>query len=118
MQFKKLKKLNGAVMIRMEKSLGSDAALLQEDVEKEYAELWEVNGGDAYMITRIDRDHLVVCCFEGKGVNNVIPHLIASAKQMKLKAVRFHTERLALARLIKDYKPKLTEYVYEIEVPQ
>ena len=115
MKFKKLKKLNGAIAERLKVSLGSDLEILADQVAEGHAELWECDGGDAYMITRVDFDHLVVCCYEGKNVKHAVPHLIDAAKKGGQVCLRFHTKRESLARLLKDYKPVLTEYVYTID---
>ncbi len=115
MKFKRLDKLNGAIEERLKVSLGSDCAILADQVAAGKAELWECDGGDAYMITRVDYDHLVVCCYEGKNIKHVVPHLIAAAKKNGQVCLRFHTKREALARLLKDYKPILSEYVYTID---
>lgn len=116
MEFKRLKKLNGAVAVRMQKALGDDFDYLAAEIENDRAELWECNGGDAYMITRVEADHLVICCYEGKSARQVVPHLIAAAQEKNLTALRFHSKRPALARLLKDYNPELIEYVYRINV--
>lgn len=115
MQFKRLSKLNGAVAERLKVSLGADCEILAQQVASGDAELWECDGGDAYMITRVDHDHLVVCCYEGKNLKHAVPHLIDAAKKGGQVCLRFHTKRPALARLLKNYKPVLSEYVYRIE---
>lgn len=114
MKFKKLEKLNGAVAVRIKTVSGEDFEYLLKEVDAERAELWECDGGDSYMITRVETDHLVVCCYEGKNVKHAVPHLIAAAQEKNLSAVRFHSKRPALARLLKEYKPELVEYVYRI----
>ncbi len=114
MKFERLPKLTDAIAERLNAALGADRAILAEDIASDFAELWECDNGDAYMITRVDHDDLVVCCYEGRNVKHAIPHLIAAAKAKELNAVRFHTKRQSLARLIKDYKPVLCEYVYRI----
>ena len=116
MKFKQLPKLTGAISTRLNASLGGDGVLLAEDIEEKKAQLWECDGGDAYMITRIDRHDLVICCYEGKNVKHMMPHMIDAARKEGLKTVRFHTKRPALARLLKDYKPELSEYVFKIPV--
>lgn len=116
MKFKKLKELNGAVMVRMQTALGTDCNILAHEVEQGQAELWECDGGESYLITRVDYDELVLCCYEGKNVKQMMPHLIAAAQAKGLKAVTFFTDRPGVARMLKEYKPVLSQYVYRIEV--
>ena len=115
MKFKKLPKLNGAIEERLKISLGADCKILADQVAAGEAELWECDDGDAYMITRVDYNHLVVCCYEGKNIKQAAPHLIDAAKKNGQKFLRFHTKREALGRLLKDYKPVLSEYVFLID---
>lgn len=115
MKFAKLPELTDAIAERLNASLGADCEILRNDIKKKSAELWECDNGDAYMITRVDHDDLVVCCYQGKNMKHATPHLIAAAKKQNLSAVRFHTKRTSLARLLKDYNPVLSEYVYRID---
>ncbi len=116
MKFVKLPELTDAIGIRLQKALGCDAEIIAREVADKTCELWECNGGDAYMVTRVEDDDLVCVCYEGKDLKHAAPHLIAAAKAKGLNACRFHTKRTALARLLKDYKPVLSEYVYRIYV--
>ena len=116
MKFEKLPKLNGAVIERLRVVLRDDSDLLAEQIKNGVAELWAIDNGVSYMITRVEKRDLVVCCFDGKDLKNVVPHLLAAAKRMQLSYVRFHTRRPALSRLLNNYNMELYEYIYRGKV--
>ncbi|AMO56627.1 hypothetical protein GZ77_03525 [Endozoicomonas montiporae] len=73
----------------------------RREIETGQAELWKVNGGRLWLITRIENGELVVCCAAGRGLVSACVYLLAAAKKQGLKSIRFHTFKPAFARFIK-----------------
>tara|TARA_Y100000310_G_scaffold262477_1_gene272178 strand:+ start:29 stop:388 length:360 start_codon:yes stop_codon:yes gene_type:complete len=118
MDFEKLSKMTEAAERGLCKTLGDtiDRELIEDDIERGRAELWEIDGGEAYMITELTPKELVVHCIQGRGVKEIAAHVAIHAKAQGLHSVRFHTDRTSLARLLADYKPRHIEHVYRIDL--
>lgn len=106
----------------------ADAALravLAEDRESIIAsvnagrcELWSVNGGSAWLITRVESEtrELIVCCIAGEGLSGIAAALYRIAQRNGLTAARFFTQRPALARLLREYGFECIGRVYRCEI--
>ena len=116
MKFKKLTALTDEAAQGLNKSLGDtlDREILTQDIAEGISELYEIDGGKAYAITRIEPKELVICCFQGSGLREAAPRFVAAAKAAGCTSIRFHTENTALARLLSEYKPKHIEHVYRV----
>lgn len=80
-------------------------------------ELWKLNAGAAWMVTRIDAGELIVCCVQGSGLREIARLVYRIARDNHLRSVRFFTERPALAeRLLREFPVKLLGYVYSCTV--
>ena len=99
------------------KSLGEpiDREIIESEIRQGVSELWEINEGSAHCVTRIEDGELVIVCFGGEGLLDVTDHILHAAQSKGLTSIRFHTDRPALARLIKKYKPRHIEHVYRID---
>lgn len=116
MRFKRID-WSADVAKRLENALSIDADLIEQDVRKNRASLYEINYGDSYMVARIESEgEFVVVAFEGKNLLEVVPHVMANAQREGCKSIRFHTQRPGLVRLLKDYNPQPLEYVCRINV--
>lgn len=115
--FTRLKKLNPDAIATLGDSLGekADCDFITDEINNGVSELWQVNDGDAYCVTRIENDELVIVAFGGKGLLDVTDALFSAAQAQKLSSIRFHTKRPALARMVKKYKPSMAEYIYRIK---
>jgi hypothetical protein len=93
---------------------------LELDIRAGRAELWAVDGGSSFAVTRLevlpDRRELVVCAYAGTGLEAFAAHLYERCAAQGVASIRWHTRRPALARLLKRYAPDLAEYVYRVEV--
>lgn len=99
---------------------GYDAEF-QREVERGVARLWCINGGEAYLITRLESaaghpPELVVCAFAGRGLRAIAPAIIAAARAHGCATIRFHATRPAIGRMTRALGARLREYVYEIEL--
>ena len=95
------------------------------DIEKGRCQLWRVNPGRLFIITRIEDRELVVCCAAGRGMVAAAVYLLAAAMNQGLTSVRFHSRRPALARLMRKAGFPFVavercgdETVYRMGVPQ
>ena len=70
------------------------------EIEQGGAQLWQVLPGRLFLITRLEKNTLVVCCAAGQGIAEAGVYLLAAAMQHKLTEIRFHTQRPALAKLL------------------
>ena len=115
--FTKLAELNDDAIATLGDSLGEtiDAEIIGEEIKSGVSELWQVLDGDAYCVTRIEPGELVIVAFGGKGLLQVTDAILKAAKSQGLQSIRFHTNRPALARLVKKYKPRHIEHIYRID---
>lgn len=98
-------------------TLREDRATIVDGVNSGRLELWRLNAGAAWMVTRIDAGELIVCCVQGSGLRELARLVYRIAKDNQLRAVRFFTERPALAeRLLNEFPVKLLGYVYSCTV--
>ena len=91
----------------MVKSLGCDVEVLKKECDSGVSQCWRMQNGEAYMLTRAENKELVICCFEGKNLSEIISGVIKAAKNSGFISIRFHTNRPAIIKLIKE------EFYYE-----
>ena len=97
----KIKRVYDFLPDKLKKSLNGYDLLFKQEIQQGIAELWEINGGESYAITRMEYDEykqhtiLVVCCYEGENIKEFADHVerVADSKQWH---VRVHTENAAL----------------------
>lgn len=78
------------------------------------ATLWEINGGESYLIVRVELPELVIVCFEGSRVRQVMTAVWADAKRQGYRNLRFHTRWSKLIDIFRDFGPEPIEYVVRI----
>jgi hypothetical protein len=100
----------------LNKTFGDDRDVLISGVLDGTIELNRVNGGQAWLATRIDGKTLIVVAVQGKGLLSIAPLLHAAAKSRGLKDVRFWTRRPALARMLKNYGFDQTEVCFRMVI--
>ena len=95
---------------------GYDNFYIQE-ISHGVSELWEINGGESFCITRLESDLqtnktiLVVCVYRGKNIEQFCDHVLKIVEGEKW-GLRFHTFKPAFAKwMTKKYKFENTEYV-------
>lgn len=87
----------------MQESLKGHADFFKQQVNSGEAQLWEVDNGETYFITRTERDNdnkkvLVICCYEGREVLKVYDLIQESCIRLGFSAIRFHTSRRGMIR--------------------
>jgi hypothetical protein len=97
-------------------SFGGDRDELVAGVEQGTLELWKLNDGKAWMITRVSRGVLVVHCFQGEGLRAIAPAVHRIAQRNGLQAIEFWTARPGLARMLRAlrFSPIVTAYRCEV----
>jgi hypothetical protein len=98
---------------------GDCITYLRAEVESGVARLWHCKDefSEAYMITRLDRnpDELVLCYFEGTGMQKFCGELVAAAHAQGIP-VRAHTTQPLVARLGRRIGFKQSELVLRTQV--
>ena len=92
-------------------------ALFDIEIKNNVSELWEINGGESYCITRLEYDRfkhyhvLVICTYRGKNIEQFCDHVLPLVEKNNWK-IRFHTFKPAFAKWMgKKYGFTQTEYV-------
>jgi hypothetical protein len=100
-------------------TLDSSREAIVADVNAGRCELFEVNGGAAWVVTSasLDDQELCICCVAGEGLAELSTALVNIAGTTGLRRVRFFTKRPALKRLLRHLPIKLDGYVFTCEVP-
>lgn len=93
------------------KSVLDDSAALKRQCDNGIAQCWRLQRGQAYMLTRAENKELVVCCFEGKNLGEIVSGVIEAAKNSGFTSIRFHTKRPAIVKLIKQ-EFELVEHIF------
>ena len=88
---------------------------ITDDIESGVVQLYRTENGSLLAICKDGTDLLCVA-YVGMDAHTVTEILIEVARQSKLTAVRFHTARKGLAKLLQDFKPELIQQVYRIPV--
>jgi len=86
---------------KIKRAAGSlaDFNIIRSEVEKGVSRFVNICG--VYFVLRVDGDSLTVVCAQGSNLKQASHIIIALAKKLKLKSILFHTQRPALARLLK-----------------
>lgn len=94
------------------KSAGDDLPKIRYQVRKGLAQLWLCESSEyrAHLVTRIDDNELVIVCFEGSGVCQIMPLFINRAKELNL-SIRAHVTRKGFFKFAERLNFKLSEYV-------
>lgn len=122
MLVRKLTAWSDAAELALAPTLEEDREAIIRGVNEGRLELFELNAGDAHMVTCVDRDlnELIVCCIAGEGLRDVSSVLWRTAQHQQLSAVRWFAKSPALARLIagkpERYPVRLLGHVYRCEV--
>jgi hypothetical protein len=86
------------------------------NIEAKVNELYRVNGGQSWLIVRVDGDALVVVCVQGAGLMDLAECLYEVMKEKGLKRALFWTRRPALARMLKRYGFQAKETLFEMKL--
>lgn len=99
------------------KSAGSDLELIKNQVIENQAQLWQINTKETngYLVTRIDVEGIgkvfVFVLGEGRGIVEVIPSFLESAKKLGIKHFRTHVQRKGLIKMWQKFGLEIDHYV-------
>lgn len=96
----------------IQQSAAEDLPVILTEIEQGECEAWRVDQGKAYMVTRIEHPELVVVCLEGRGLRQIAPDIIARARRLGLRSIRFHTSRPGMGRVMQAFGFTEAERVY------
>jgi hypothetical protein len=96
---------------KLQNALACDAEIIRQQCENKIAALWSINGGESFMVVRREYESLVVVAYEGESLREAAPHIITAARNIGCTSIRFHTNRPAMLRLLREYNPQPVEYV-------
>ena len=98
-------------------AIGRDREELLEGVNAGRLELFRLWAGEAYMVTRVERGTVTVCCYQGARLLEAAAWLVARARELGLRRIRCHVTRPAIARLVRRaIALELAEQVFEAEL--
>jgi len=103
------------ISLHVTESMRGEEAYFSEAIKQGECQAWRFNTTDIWMITRSEKNELVICCIEGKGLNQVAPQIIEVAKQGGFESIRFHTKRPALGRILARHGFNERERIYSLE---
>lgn len=89
---------------KLDKAVNGYEKFYREQIQQGIAELWEINDGESYCISRLEYDEykektiLVLCCYQGKNIIQFARHAEKIADENGWQ-VRVHTESETLAKL-------------------
>tara|TARA_R110000737_G_C14623309_1_gene493988 strand:- start:2866 stop:3234 length:369 start_codon:yes stop_codon:yes gene_type:complete len=117
LKVEKLKTLSTFIIEFLKDELGGYDDLFVEQINGNISELWRINSGESYAITRLETDLLtgrtvfVLCVYKGKNVIQFCDHVLKIAEKNNW-SIRFHTEKIAFAKWMqKQYNFNSIEYV-------
>lgn len=115
--FEKIRQWTPELEDGLRDTLRRDRDALAEGVNRGWLEAYRLWGGEAYMVTRVERGVLTVCCYQGRRVAEAMLWMRGRAATLGLHAIVFFTQRPGLARLLgRVVNFQLDEYVYRAEL--
>jgi len=99
---------------KLTRACRGDERVIASQVLDGQAVLWEINGGESHLVTRVDFPELVIVCYEGSKVRQVLGVVFIEAKRQGYRNIRFHTQWAKLIDIFRDYGPEPLEYVVRI----
>jgi hypothetical protein len=96
-------------------TFGHDHDAIVAGVNSGYLEAYRMWDGAAYMVTRVEKGVLTVCCYQGERVVEAMRWMNARSRMLGLHAIVFYTRRPGLARLLKEFDFQLDDYVFRAD---
>lgn len=100
----------------LKRALAKDGAFIAEEVRDGISQLWRVNAGESWVVTREEGAELVVVCLEGKDMVGITGAIIQNAKKAGFETMRAHTKRRGMMRALKRFNVKQREIVLELDL--
>jgi hypothetical protein len=100
----------------LSQTFAGDRDAIVEGVNGGWLEAYRLWGGEAYMVTRVERGVLTCCCYQGARVREAMRWMRAQCLRLGLSSIVFFTARPGLARLLGEFSPQLEQSVYRVKV--
>lgn len=97
-------------------AMGRDEPIIAEEIKQGISQLWRVNGGESWLITREEGTELVIVCLQGRNARPIIERVKAKAQAAGFETMRAHTQRRGLQRMFADQGVTVREIVLEMEL--
>jgi hypothetical protein len=117
MQVRRLSVFTDEIKLALRIALGGDEEYFSTAIANGVCELWEINQGASYCITRLERHnktkriYLVCCCYQGKDLDEFAQHLITIADRNDW-SLRVHTTNKAIVKWYRNkYNFNAPEYI-------
>lgn len=102
------------------RAAGDDLPEILNEIRQGIAEAWKVDGGTAWMVTRIERHdggrELVVVCLEGAGLDHLAPQIIEQARIGGIASIRVHSSRPGMGRMLARHGLREVERIYRVAI--
>lgn len=96
------------------------AEKVRQMVESEAAELWRINAGESWMVTRLEDVgqgmELNVICLQGRDIHPIVDLIFGVARVNECKFVRFHTQFRGLGRMLNRHGFELEDLIFRARV--
>lgn len=89
---------------------------VRELIDSGQAELWRINRGESWMVTRLEGNELNVICLQGRDIHPIAEQVIAHARSQGIDSVRFHTLWRGLGRMLERHGFELVDLIYRAKV--
>lgn len=106
MKIEKLHILDNEGIAALSETLGGYAEFFKDEIKRGASELWRIDNGESYAITRLERDEwlnettLVCCCYKGANLKQWTKHLLSICDKNKWNA-RLHTTNKTISKLMR-----------------
>jgi hypothetical protein len=102
----------------LSRTFGRDLTEIIAGVNNRSLECYRLWDGQAYAVTRVERSELTICCYQGARLVEAMRWMRAQCQRRGIRAIRFHTARPGMHRLLKEFPFGLDMWIYRMEVPQ
>jgi hypothetical protein len=100
----------------LSRTLGDYRDEMVRNIRDGVNELYRINGGQSWLVTRVEGKALVVVCVQGSGLKDLAAVLHQAMQAHGLKRALFWTQRPALARMLKRYGFAAKETLFEMKI--
>lgn len=105
----------------LEKALGQYPEAIKCGVGAGVMELWRINDGESWMVTELRGDRLLIWCYQGARLRELLPALQRVASRNGCRGVRCWTRRPGLVRWALEFGGRVLgrddDGLYVCEVP-
>jgi len=101
--FEKLERWTAEAEAGLGDALYRDRDEIASGVDSGALELYRIDGGRSWLVTRVYGSDIIVCCYQGDRLREVCRVIAKRAAELGLTGARFYTARPGLARLLAEF---------------